>query len=182
MRTHFACPFDVRSYIDKRGVLWFHISKVIVLPALQGAYLPTPPRCLYFQSVHSCCRRLCYRWPPSHIPAPSPSPPPPSPLLVRGLWLTPTSAKDVPDPVQLGIPPSPPPPRAMNCGRCMVASVNFCRSSSCLDIILSIWRKCGGVSAPVVINRSRKVNMYRTSVYECFHQSLFSANSSNFII
>ena len=81
---------------------------------------------------------------PSLIPAPSP--PPPSPLLVRGLWLTPPSAKDVPDPVHPGTPPSPPPPRALNCGRCMVASVNFCRSSSCLDIILSMRRKCGGVS------------------------------------
>ena len=43
--------------------------------------------------------------PPSLIPAPSP--PPPSPLLVRGLWLAPPSAKDVSDPVHPGIPPSP---------------------------------------------------------------------------
>ena len=82
--------------------------------------------------------------PPSLIPAPSP--PPPFPLLVRGLWLTLRSAKDVQDPVHLDIPPSSPPPRALNCGRCMVASVNFCRSSSCLDIILSMRRKCEGVS------------------------------------
>ena len=34
---------------------------------------------------------------------------------------------------------------------------------------------------PVVINLSRKVNMYCTSVYECFRQFIFSANSSNFI-
>ena len=83
---------------------------------------------------------------PFLISAPFPSPPPPSRLLVvRGLWLTPRSAKDVPDPVHPGIPPSPPPPRAMNYGRCMVAPVNFCRRSSCLDITPSMRQKCGGV-------------------------------------
>ena len=35
--------------------------------------------------------------------------------------------------------------------------------------------------APVVINRSRKVNMYRTSVYECFHQSLRYFQHAHFI-
>ena len=147
MRPHFTRTFDVRAYSDKEASGWFHISKIMVVPALQGAHLRDPPRRLHLQGVYGCSPQL--RYPRSiHLHCFRPRSRRPRSRSQRYVVYDrhPPSAKDIPSPVHSGIPPSPPPPRAMNCSRCMAASVNLCRSANCLNNMLSMRRKCGGVS------------------------------------